>query len=101
MKSVNYSWLSLLVRRTLKVPPAAGLGEARTPRQTQRTARPARLGGRMRYRFTAGAALLSACALSLTQALAPVPAQAGSSGPGLGQQRGHAAGPAATRAIRP
>jgi hypothetical protein len=55
----------------------------------------------MRHRFTAGAALLGACALSLTQALAPAPAQAGASGPGRGQQRGQAAGPAATKAIRP
>ena len=55
----------------------------------------------MRYRFTAGAALLGALALSLTQALAPAPARAGSSGPGLGQQRGHTARPAAGTAIRP
>jgi hypothetical protein len=41
----------------------------------------------MRYRFTAGAALLGALALSLTAALVPVPAQAGTSGPGLSQQR--------------
>jgi len=59
----------------------------------------------MRHRFTAGAALLGALALSLTPALMPVPAQAGGSGPGLGQQRGLTAGPAAgtaiAKAIRP
>ena len=54
----------------------------------------------MRYRFTAGAALLGALALSLTPALVPVPAQAGAAGPGLGQRRG-LAGPAAGAAIRP
>src|SRR5690242_1359513 len=55
----------------------------------------------MRYRFTAGAALLGALVLSLTPALVPLPAQAGASGPGLSQQRGRTAGPAAAAAIRP
>ena len=55
----------------------------------------------MRYRFTAGAALLGALVLSLMPALAPAPAQAGASGPGLAQRSGLIAGPAAGPAIRP
>ena len=51
----------------------------------------------MRYRFTAGAALLGALALSLTGALAPAPAQAGAAGPGLARQGGPAAGPGLAR----
>jgi hypothetical protein len=55
----------------------------------------------MRYRFTAGAALLGALALSLTPALVPLPAQAGAPAPRPGPQRGPAAGPAPEAASTP
>jgi hypothetical protein len=53
----------------------------------------------MRYRFTAGAALLGALALSVTPAL--VPAQAGALVPRLGQRHGLAAARAHGAAARP
>ena len=55
-KSIDHSWLSPLVRRTLEMLPTTGPDKAREA-GTQGTAR---LGGRMRYRFTTGAALLGA-----------------------------------------